>query len=199
MQYYISYFGATMSTNEFIPVTDPRIYCYITYPKLTPLITSGTFEKGNMMAASWVTYLSFRPPLFGVSIAPGRYTHELIEKYECFGICFLPFELVKKVWDAGNVSGRDVDKFKMLGLTKMKAAKITAPLIKESIACLECKLYAKHPVGDHTFFVGEIVHAWVRRGMLKGKILNLEKAKQVYYAGDGYFITLDPKTLKRLY
>jgi len=39
-------------------------------------------------------------------------------------------------------SGKDIDKFKKYGLTELLAEKVEAPLIKECIAHLECKVYS---------------------------------------------------------
>ena len=52
------------------------------YPMRTDLIVSGRLgEEVNVMAADWVTVLSFRPEIVGVAISLKRYTHRLIEKY----------------------------------------------------------------------------------------------------------------------
>ena len=45
-------------------------------------------------------------------------------------------------------SGRDVDKFKEMHLTKLPAQKVGAPLIGESPVNIECR--AKQPEGDIT-------------------------------------------------
>ena len=179
-----------------IPFTPAKYAYHLTYPKLTAIITSGTLQNPNAMAASWHTHLSFDPPLYGVSIAPKRYTYKLIKKYGDFGVNFLPFELAEKVWLTGTYSGLEVDKFEKFGLQKLKAAKINASLIAQSTSALECKVVDEVVVGDHVFFVGEIVYAWCRQDILANKrgLLKPEKAKQIYYLGEGVFLTIDPET-----
>jgi flavin reductase (DIM6/NTAB) family NADH-FMN oxidoreductase RutF len=44
------------------------------------------------------------------------------------------------------------------------------PLLRNSIAIMECEVVAKHPAGDHTIFVGRVEHAEV-----------LEAAKPLLY------------------
>lgn len=188
-----------MNTNMLKKLKDPRYAYHLTYPKLTVIVTSGTFEKPNAMAASWHTHLSFEPPLYGVSIAPRRYTYKLIKETGEFCVNFLPFELSEKVWQTGLVSGEEIDKFSKFGLTKKEASAVKAPIIEESITVLECKVVHEYPVGDHIFFVGEIVAAWYREDLVVNDrgLLDPRKAMHVYYLGEGRFLTLDPKTLKK--
>ena len=171
-------------------------YHYLTYPRITPVITSGTAEKPNIMAASWTTPLSVRPPLFGVSVAPRRYSCELIRKYKAFGVCFLPFKYVDIVLGVGSVSGREVDKFKHFGLRFFVGDSTGVPILEDSVSALECRLVKEVEVGDHIFFVGEVVAAWLREGILRGSIFDVSKVRHVYYIGDGFFTTNSSEVVK---
>ncbi|MCR8455749.1 MAG: flavin reductase family protein, partial [Candidatus Korarchaeota archaeon] len=115
-------------------------YAYLTYPKLTVVVTAGIPGRATAMAASWHTYLSLDPPLYGVSIAPKRFTHKLITEHKEFGVNFLPFELSKLIWDVGSVSGAKIDKFEKFNIKTFNGEKIRAPLIADSIVVLECKV-----------------------------------------------------------
>lgn len=180
------------------PFKQVKYAYHLTYPKLTPIVTSGTFEKPNAMATSWHTHLSFDPPLYCVSISPKRYTFKLIREYGDYAVNFLPFELSEKIWLTGNFSGRELDKFKEFGLEKMKAAKINAPIIAQSLTAIECKVIDEIRVGDHFLFIGEIVYAWVKEELTVSSrgLLDPSKAKQTYYIGEGKFITLYHKEIK---
>ncbi len=166
-----------------------RKFHYLTYPAITPVITSGTVEKPNAMAASWVTPLSVNPPLFGVAISPKRYTYELIRRYGDFAVCFLPFSMVDKVLAVGSVSGKRIDKFSKYGLRIKKPKRINAPLIEQSISALECIVVRDVETGDHIFFVGKVVAAWVDKEVFKDRIFDVSKAKHVLYLGEGFFTT----------
>ncbi len=183
-----------------ISLEDVRQAYHLTYPKLTAIIVSGTYEKPNAMAVSWHTHLSFNPPLYGVSISPKRYTYELINRYGDFSVNFMPFGMAEVVWLTGSYSGREVNKFEKFRLMKLRARKITAPIIAQCLAALECKVVDKFVTGDHVFFVGEIVHAWVREDTILDKkraLLSPDKAQQVYYLGEGIFLTIDAKTERK--
>jgi flavin reductase (DIM6/NTAB) family NADH-FMN oxidoreductase RutF len=39
----------------------------------------------------------------------------------------------------------------------VRAGTTGAPLLAEALGWLECRVSAEHDVGDHTFFVGEVV------------------------------------------
>lgn len=169
-------------------------YAYLTYPKLTVVVTAGIPGRATAMAASWHTYLSLDPPLYGVSIAPKRFTHKLITEHREFGVNFLPFELSKLIWDVGSVSGAKIDKFEKFNIKTFNGEKIRAPLIADSIVVLECKVTDTVRTGDHDFFIGEIVYAWYREDLFsKDYTLDVSKASQAYYLGKGKFIATDPR------
>lgn len=128
------------------------------YPLRTYLIVSGV-DKPNVMTADWVVPLSFEPKLLGVSIGHKRYTNRLIKEFKEFVVAVPTIELLKDVWIAGTVSGVHEDKLSKLRLTLIKSQKVRVPSIKECQANLECKVVNQVEVGDHTFFVGEIVNA----------------------------------------
>ena len=85
------------------------------YPKLAAIVTAQAKGKENAMAAAWHTSISFRPPLYGASISPKRFTYQLIADSKEFGINFLPFEAAELVASVGGSSGREVDKFQRFG------------------------------------------------------------------------------------
>lgn len=172
-----------------LKTVDPSNFSALSYPMITPIITAGTSETDNVMAATWTTPLSTSPPLYGVSIGTGKYTHKLIETHKEFGVCFLDFDEVEKVLKVGRVSGRNVDKFEKFSLERKQADSIAAPLIKKSISALECKVEKTLKVGSSTFFIGNVITAWVKQGILKDNVVDLKKIKPVLYLGYNTFTT----------
>ncbi|MCD5417209.1 flavin reductase family protein, partial [Candidatus Bipolaricaulota bacterium] len=77
----------------------------------------------------------------------------------------------------GTHSGRDVNKFKELGLTAMTARIVSPPLIDKCIVNMECKVVDQLDTGDHTIFVGEIITSY----------LSDEKKKRLYNLGNENF------------
>lgn len=166
------------------------------HPMHTVLVSCvGKSGKPNIIALAWAMPTSVNPPLVAVSIAPRRHSHSLIEESKEFVVNIPTVEVLDETFFCGAVSGRERDKFKEARLTPLPARKVKAPIIKECIAHLECKLQSQFTTGDHTIFVGEIVEAYADKGTFEG-VYNLEKAKMIFHLGGNEFATLEPKVLK---
>lgn len=152
------------------------------YPALTVIVTCGVKNKINGMAAAWVTPLSHSPTLVGVSISPERLTHSMIVESGEFAINILDFRYLEKVSHMGEVSGRDVEnKFELVGLTPIAARRIVSPVVEEASAVLECRLYKRVEVGDHSLFVGEVLEAYAEEDFELD--WRLEKYRPIHYLG----------------
>jgi len=126
------------------------------YPMRTYLIVSGRFgAEVDVMAADWVTVLSFRPEIVGVAVSPRRYTHRLIEEYGEFVIAVPSVGMLRDVWIAGTESGPQ--KLGKMRITLVKSKDVLTPSIKEALANIECRVIDRRTYGDHTLFVGEAV------------------------------------------
>lgn len=129
----------------------------------TTIITSAHADKRNIMAAAWVCALDFKPPKVTVVIDSKTYTRELMEAEGTFAInlpCVKQIEMVKKV---GGISGRDLidtDKFAEYGIETFAAQEISAPLVKDCVAWLECKIIPEpHNQNTYDLFIAEVVAA----------------------------------------
>ncbi|MFD1123720.1 flavin reductase family protein [Methylophilus flavus] len=129
----------------------------------TTIITSAHNGKVNIMAAAWVCALDFKPPKVTVVIDSNTYTRKLIEAEGTFAInlpCVKQIEMVKKV---GNISGADFpdsDKFAEYEIETFTAQEISAPLVKNCVAWLECKIISEPNNQDiYDLFIAEVVAA----------------------------------------
>jgi len=105
----------------------------------------------------WTMWTSGNPPMMAISVAPPRFTHDLIANSGEFVLAWPGAELAEATLLCGTRSGRSMDKFAECKLTALPAEKVQAPLVKECLANLECKVVNKMTTGDHTVFAGEIV------------------------------------------
>ncbi|MEW5759431.1 MAG: flavin reductase family protein [Candidatus Thermoplasmatota archaeon] len=160
------------------------------FPKLTVLVTCIDEDKPNIITVAWHSPISALPPLYGILLSPKRYSHELIHNSKEFTINFCGFDIIEKVHMCGKVSGRNTDKFKITGLTKVKAKKVKPPIIGEAYASFECKLVEEKKYGDHTLFVGEVVEVSEKEGIFKEEIMR-EGIYPIYYLGKDQYTTLD--------
>jgi len=164
-------------------------------PMRVVLISSiSKMGKANIMTLSWIMPVSIDPPLLAISISPERYTHKLIQETGEFVVNVPTVDILDAVIFCGTVSGRTCDKFSESKLTPLQARRVKAPIIKECIAHIECKLQNQLPVGDHTIFIAKIVEAYVNKDILSNGRYNLEKAKIIYHVGGEEFTILQPKS-----
>ncbi len=119
-------------------------------------VTAG--KRRNIMSAAWVSPVSFAPPIVMVSISPRRYTHDLLLEAKEFTLSILTDQQRQLSTTAGVSTGREKDKLKLDIFKTEEGRKVNAPLIKDSRAVLECKLIKHLTMGDHTLFLGEVVH-----------------------------------------
>lgn len=121
-------------------------------------------RKKNIISIGMFAYFSGKPTLVGIGIAPSRFSYELIEKSMAYVVNVVDERLIEAVKICGENSGREVDKFDLAKLTAVPAARVRAPLIKESPLSLECKVVQVAEVGDHVWFMGEVLATHVRKG-----------------------------------
>lgn len=163
-----------------------KFYTYAS-PKSAILVTA-VDEAGrpNIITLAWHSPVSIDPPLYGISISPKRYTHELIEKTKEFVVNFPPWKLLEKVHYCGSYSGRKVDKFRQTGLTPWPSERVRPPSIAECYLHLECKLGRSPALGDHTWFSGHIVAITADEGVFEDGILKEQGDPILYLGKDKY-------------
>jgi flavin reductase (DIM6/NTAB) family NADH-FMN oxidoreductase RutF len=148
-------------------------------------------HKPNIITLAWAMPTSINPPMVAISVSPRRHSHALIAESREFVVNIPTMQLLEQVMFCGEHSGRKRDKFKETGLTPLKGKKVKAPLIKECIAHLECKLYGQFTTGDHTIFVGEIVAAQADKEAFTNSY-DLERARMIFHLNGDKFATLKP-------
>jgi len=159
------------------------------HPRNTVIVTCCTPDgRPNAITIAWFTPLSLKPPLVAISVAPRRYSHDLISRTEEFVINVPTMDMLKHVWICGTKSGKEVNKIRECGFTLEPSSKVRPPSIKECVANLECKVVNKLTVGDHTLFIGEVVAARVAKGVFDG-VFDVLKVKHVLHIGYDRFTT----------
>ena len=144
--------------------------------------------RPNIITLAWVGTVCTNPPMVSISVRPERYSYPILKETGEFVINLTTKELAFATDYCGVKSGRDVDKFKEMGLTPIPASEVKAPMIKESPVNIECKVRQILPLGSHDMFLAEIVAVDVEERLLDeaGK-LHLEKAGLMAYSHGEYF------------
>ena len=126
----------------------------------TPVLMVGTYDqagKPNLMNAAWGGICCSQPPAVSVSLRSATYSHACIIERKAFTVGIACESRMAEADYVGIVSGRDVDKFAITGLTPVRSEIVDAPYAAEFPVVLECRLLHIVEIGLHTQFVGEIV------------------------------------------
>ncbi|MFQ6014151.1 MAG: flavin reductase family protein [Anaerolineae bacterium] len=158
------------------------------------LVTAMHRGQPNVMTVAWVTPLSFDPPLVGVAISPRAFTHQMIKQSEFFVLNVPGRSLAEQVEKCGRVSGQEVDKFAVVGLTPTDAVEVEAPWIEECLAHLECGVVNAITLGDHTLFVGRVITAWAEEEAFEETwLLEEEELKPLHHLGASFYGVLEER------
>ena len=149
------------------------------------LLTTKADGRPNTMTIGWGTLgIEWGKPIYTVFVRESRYTKQLLEQNGEFTINVPMGDIDRNILAVcGTKSGRDMDKFKELGLTEEAPETISVPAIKELPLTLECKViykqdqdpaaiapendnryYAKGTANEgdyHTAYYGQILAAYI--------------------------------------
>ena len=117
--------------------------------------------KQSICPLGWKMQTSMDPLMFAVSIAPARFTHDLIMNSAEAVLAWPDEDLAEATFKCGTTSGRDTDKFAECGLSTEEASEINVPLIPECAVNMECRVDGKLTSGDHTIFALTVARIWV--------------------------------------
>lgn len=118
-------------------------------------VLTTSFERTiNGMIASWVSQISYDPPLISAAVHPNRYSHKLIKQSSCFALHVVAkdrTDLLKRF------KGPDPQaKFSDIEWSNGKTG---SPIIKDCIAWFECEVVSRLDPGNHTLFIGKVIDA----------------------------------------
>jgi flavin reductase (DIM6/NTAB) family NADH-FMN oxidoreductase RutF len=149
------------------------------------LITTNDGKKDNIMTISWTMVLDFTP-VFAMTTGEWNYSFTALRKTKECVISIPTVDMLDKVIGIGTCSGADTDKFSKFKLTPVKGRIVKAPLIKECLANIECKV--TDIVKKHNIVVLEGVAAYFDTSR--------KEKRTVHAVGDGTFI-VDGRKLSR--
>jgi len=163
------------------------------YPALAVIVTvKGADGQPNAMTAAWHTCLSFRPPLYGVSLLNRRTTYKLIKESGEFAVNFMPYQQCGLLAGVGATSGKAENKFEKFQIKTVKSAATQAPVLAEAYCVYECKLNNDISFGDHSLIVGEVVAVQSQAGAFDvNSNVNLFQVSPALYLGGDWYATTD--------
>lgn len=154
-----------------------------------PVVLLASTYKGraNVMTMSWHMMVDFEPPLIACVVSDRDHSFKALRATKECVIAIPSVELAEKVVAIGNCSGRDVDKFAAFQLAREKAETVSAPLIADCFANIECKVVDTRLVNKYGLFILEGLKAWIDPKQ--------KNPKTIHHQGFGRFV-IDGETIE---
>jgi len=141
------------------------------------LVTTHDGKKNNIMTISWTMVVDFTP-MFAITTGPWNYSFAALRKTKECVIAIPTVDMLDRVVGIGTCSGTDTDKFAKFKLTPVPGRVVKAPLIKECLANIGCKVV--DIVKKHNIVVLQGVEAYVDHAR--------REKRTIHAVGDGTFI-----------
>lgn len=163
------------------------------YPLPAVMVSCGTMEKSNIITVAWTGILNTNPAMVYISVRTTRYSYQMIKDQKEFVLNLTTKDLAYATDWCGVKSGKNVDKFKEMHLSKEKANFVKCPMIKESPVSVECKVIEIRQMGSHDMFIAEVlaIHA-DEKYMNENGGFDISKCDLMAYA-NGHYYTLGKK------
>ena len=110
------------------------------YPLPAVMVSSADKEgNANILTVAWTGTVCSDPAMLYISVRPERYSYHMIKETGEFVVNLTTESLAYATDWCGVRSGKDVDKWTKMHLTKGAAEKLRyAPIIQESPVNIEC-------------------------------------------------------------
>jgi len=157
-----------------------------TFPMPAAVISVGIGDEANLITLAYVGKVCSSPPVVAVSIQPRRHSYQLIEKHREFVINYPTINQLREMDYCGTRSGRDLNKWEELNLTKEKGSVVQVPLIKEFPWNMECKVIQRTELGTHVCYFGEVVAVHSDSKFIRNNNIDPDKIDTFTYVSGNY-------------
>lgn len=149
------------------------------------LVTTSDGSKNNVMTISWTMVVDFTPR-FAITTGPWNHSYAALRRTRACVIAIPTVDMLDTVVGIGTCTGADTDKFARFALTPLPGNVVAAPLIKECLANIECRvvdIITRHGI---VVLKGVAAHVATRRA----------EKRMIHAIGDGRFV-VDGRVLDR--
>ncbi len=141
------------------------------------LVTTHDGHRANIMTITWTMVLGFSAE-FAITTGPWNYSYAALTKTRSCVVAIPTVDMLDTAVGIGMCSGEDTDKFAKFRLTADPARHVQAPLIRECLANIECRV--TDIVEPHGIIVLQGVAAYRDEARKERRLLHA--------VGDGTFI-----------
>ncbi len=145
-------------------------------------------ERPNIITVAWAGTICTNPAMLSISVKPERYSYDIIKESGEFVVNLVTKDMAYETDFCGVKSGKDIDKFKELGLKEAESKIVKVPGIDKSPVNIECKVVEVKELGSHSMFIAKVVSVNVNEALIDetGRF-NLNQADLLTYSHGEYY------------
>lgn len=160
----------------------------IEYPLPAVMVSCGDMKNSNIVTIAWTGVVCSDPAMVYISVRQSRHSYEMIKQSKEFVINLTTQDLTYKTDWCGVKSGKNVDKFKEMNLTKQEAEFVKCPMIAESPISIECQVLEENDLGSHTMFIAKVLGVHASKEYIdENGAFDISKCNLMAYANGGYY------------
>jgi flavin reductase (DIM6/NTAB) family NADH-FMN oxidoreductase RutF len=129
----------------------------IPYP--VSVVTVGLGGAENGLTVSWLSQVSFDPPLVMIAVDRLHYSVKPLQASKVLVVNLLEKGQAKL---AGHFAKQSMEGESKLAGFPTREAKSGGAILEVALAWLDCELVQEIPAGDHLLFIGKVIDAGVR-------------------------------------
>ena len=139
------------------------------YPLPAVMVSAADKEgNANILTVAWTGTVCSDPAMLYISVRPERYSYHMIRETGEFVVNLTTEKLAYATDWCGVRSGRDVDKWKEMKLSKGVSESLAyAPVILESPVNNECRVTDVKELGSHHMFLAEVTAVQIDERYMK--------------------------------
>ncbi|MCA1971302.1 MAG: flavin reductase family protein [Caenispirillum sp.] len=161
-----------------------------TYRLLEPgpivMVSTRDARNANVMTMGFHMMIQHDPPLIGCVIGPWTHTYRVLRTTAECVVAVPGLDLAETVVDVGNCSGDQVDKFQRFGLRTRPAEDVGAPILRDCLANIECRVSDTNLCHPYNLFILRATRVWIDESR--------KERRTMHHRGDGTF-SVDGGTL----
>jgi len=122
------------------------------------VVTVGTGGAENGLTISWLSQVSFDPPMVLIAVNRNHYSNLHLEGVGGFVVNLLRDDQKELAGRFARQSMEGESKLEGLGTQESESG---APILKDALAYLDCEVAETAETGDHNLFIGKVIGAGV--------------------------------------
>lgn len=158
------------------------------YPLPVVMVSVRDKDFDNIITVAWAGTINSDPAMLSISVRKERHSYDMLMNSGEFVVNLVTKDLARACDYCGVASGKDHDKFKEMGLTKLDSKYVSAKSIAESPVNIECKVIYTKELGTHTIFMAEVLGVTVDdKYMDETGRFNLNDSNLITYSHGRYY------------